>query len=181
MIGKIELTHDEEALAREIVFDHDGSVRLDNERTIANGEKAANLVENLLDREAIPEYRLRYFVDPEYNIGNTKASLREMFLRNSGSDGEMYRHPHFLKYLRYFVFGADLPRNTKEAFAAKFDESDGDRRELVQFARGQFRALTARTLPQGHLLPEAFYQLALDSGCEQWDARAVRDAVKKIR
>jgi hypothetical protein len=181
MIGQIELTAAEQKLVDQVVLDHAGSVRLDYEETIANGELAAALVKSLLARKAIPESRLRYFADREYNIGNPKASIRELFLRASRTDEVMYRHPNFLKYLHYFVFGSDLPASVKEAFLARFKESDGDRKQLVQLGRNQYRELIRARSPQDYRLPDAFYQLALDCGCDQWDARSVRDAVKRVK
>jgi hypothetical protein len=181
MIGKIHLTKTEEKLLNRLVLDHAGYVRLEREETIANGELAATLIQSLLAHKSIPECRLRYFADPDYNVGSSKSSKRDLFLRNAHTDEEMYRHPHFLKYLRYFVFGADLPDHLKEAFLARFKESDGDTRQLIQLARGQFRELAKARLPQAYEYPEAFYQLALDCGCEQWHARDVRDAVKRIK
>ncbi len=138
-------------------------------------------MESLLTRKAIPECRLRYFADPAYNISNPKASHCELFLRNSGTQEEMYRHPHFLKYLRYFVFGADLPDSIKDAFLARYKGCDGDREPLVQLARSQFRELARRRGPQDYELPDAFYQLALDSGCNQWTAASIRNAVKAVK
>jgi hypothetical protein len=176
MIGQIELTANEQDLVNQILFGH--ARNLEYEETIANGERSATLVQSLLDREAIPEVRMRYFTDPEYHISNPKASLYELFLRNTRTAAEMYRHPHFLPYLHYFVFGADLPQGVKETFLARYLESDGDREQLADLARSQLRELMRTRPPQDYKLPESFYQLALDCGCEQWDARAVRNALK---
>jgi hypothetical protein len=43
MIGQIELTEAEQEIANQIVFDHSGSVSLEYEEVIANGELAADL------------------------------------------------------------------------------------------------------------------------------------------
>jgi len=179
MIGQIELTKAEQKLASKIVFD---LVRLEYKQAIENGELAAALMQSLLDRNAIPENRLRYFADPEYNPGRSKSSLREIFLRNAGTTKEMYRHPHFaMYYLNYFVYGADLPLAVKEAFFAKTQEHFVTRSQLVEFARHLVRSYNLVRYPQNYRLNDMFYQLALDCDCDESDARAVREAVMRVK
>jgi hypothetical protein len=180
MIGQIELTDAEQELASKIVFDL-LNARLEFEQVNENGELAATLMQHLIDREAIPKSRLRYFVDPEYNPRNPKASRAELFLRNARTVEEMYRHPHFAPYLRYFVYGADLPLKIKEAFFAKAQDHYVTREQLVQLARHLVRCFPLDPYPRNYKLPDAFYQLALDCDCEEWDARSVREAVMKVK
>src|ERR1035441_4289623 len=118
MIGQIELTDVEQELANKIVFDL-LNARLEFEQVNENGELAATLMQHLMDRKAIPDSRLRYFVDPEYNPKNPKASRAELFLRNARTVEKMYRHPDFIPYLQYFFYGTDLPLKIKETFLAK--------------------------------------------------------------
>jgi hypothetical protein len=181
MVGKVELTADEQSLVDRIVFDHDGIVALEREAWMMNGEMAANLFESLSERQAIPEVRLRYFADPEYNPSNSKASHFELFLRNARTRAEVLRHAHFIPYLRYFVFGANLPAHVKQTFLAEFQDYDGDLERLVRLARTLYRELKRTPHPQDYPLPEDFYQLALDCGCARWDAKRIRDAVKVIK
>lgn len=82
LVGQIELTEAEQELARKIAFDLD-NIRLEHEQAIENGELAATLMQCLIDRKAIPENRLRYFGDPDYNPNNAKASKANLFLRNA--------------------------------------------------------------------------------------------------
>ena len=91
MIGKIHLTKTEEKLLNRLVLDHAGYVRLEREETIANGELAATLIQSLLAHKSIPEWRLRYFADPDYNVGSSKSSKRDLFLRNAHTDFESYQ------------------------------------------------------------------------------------------
>ncbi len=181
MIGKVELTADEQALVDRMAFDHDEIVALEHEAWLANGEMAASLFERLSKRQAIPEVRLRYFADPEYNPRNPKASRFELFLRNAKTREEVLRHAHFIPYLRYFVFGANLPARIKQAFLGEFQEHNGDIEPLVRLARMLYRELKRTPHPQDYTLPEDFYQLALDCGCARWDAKRIRDAVKVIK
>lgn len=110
MLGTIELTGEETALLKDIDFDcrsHD-----DLRRSCG---RAGELAPILLRREAIPENRLRYFKDSEYNGG--KRSRMEIFIGNGTSGAEMFSHGNFLKYLRYFIHGADLPDQVKKEMA----------------------------------------------------------------
>jgi len=179
MIGQIKLTEAERELASKIVFDLD-NVRLEYEQTIENGELAAALMESLMDRKAIPENRLRYFMDPDYNPRNSRSSRADIFLRNAGTVEEMYQDLDFVPFLRYFVFGADLPPVIKEAFA-KARKDSFKQAQLIQLTRDLVRNSGLVRYPQNHKLNDAFYQLALDCGCEEWDARAVRDAVMRVK
>jgi hypothetical protein len=180
MIGQIDLTEAEQELASKIVFDLDNA-RLEYEQAIENGELTATLMESLMDRKAIPENRPRYFVEPNYNPNNSKASRSDLFLRNAKTFERMYRHPHFVRYLRYFVYGADLPLAIKEAFSAKAEDHFVDTQQLVKLARDQARELRSTHLPKDYRLPDAFYQLALDCGRHEWDARSIREAVMKVK
>jgi hypothetical protein len=118
MTGQIDLTEAERMLADGIVFDV-LNTRLEFKQAIVNGETAASLMHSLMKREAIPQSRLLYFADADYNPGKSKAPRADLFLRNAGTVEEMYRHPHLLPYLPYFVYGADLPPALKDAFLAK--------------------------------------------------------------
>jgi len=179
MIGQIELTEREQELASKIAFD---LARLEYEQAIENGELAAVLMRSLMDRNAIPKNRLLYFVDRNYNPGKSKSSRYEIFLRNAGTDEEIYRHPHFaMYYLKYFVYGADLPLAVKEAFFKKAHEHFVTQTQLVQFACHLVRSSNLVRYPQNYRLNDAFYQLALDSECEELDARAVRNAVMRVK
>lgn len=181
MIGQIELTEEEQELADKIVFDNERYVRLEREQAIENGELSAALMYSLLNRGAIPQTRLRYFEDPAFNPGKSKESRAGIFLGNAKTHEAMYRHGHFLPYLRYFVYGADLPTDIKETFFAKVQYHFVTTQELVKLARDQARNLRRASSPQDYKLPDSFYQLALDCGCEEWDARTVREAVMRTR
>ncbi|HTF68190.1 MAG TPA: hypothetical protein VK638_36480 [Edaphobacter sp.] len=119
MIGQIELTDTETALyaqvseaERLLLVDHDYN------RTCQAGQASRELFHSLMKRKAIPEQRLRYFADPAYNASDTRASKRERFLRNARTEDAMYEHPHFWKYLIYFINGPELPHHVVDQFDA---------------------------------------------------------------
>ena len=102
-------------------------------------EPMAALSKSLLDRNAIPAIRLRYLNDPEFNPEGYGNSRQDMFEQDSACYGEILRHPHFLLYLEYFVFGPRLPLTVIRQFkeAAKFSgyPTAGDLDDLVSTAK----------------------------------------------
>jgi hypothetical protein len=145
---------------------------------IENGKRAERLMLSLLNRNAIPKSRWRYFYVPKYNISHPQTSRYTLLIKKAGAAEKVYRHSDFREILRYFVFGADLPNVVKEAFHTTFAETSGNRAALAELARRLVRQqqVDCRSQPS-----EAFYQLALDFGLEQWDARALRDSVKSVK
>jgi hypothetical protein len=180
MIGQIELTPAEQKLAKQIVFDV-LQKPLEYEETLENGERAAALANSLMKRKAIPEERLRYFTDPEYNPGRGKESRFTYFRNNAGSTDKVFRHPHFLPYLRYFIYGADLPAELKQEFLKKAEDYWIKSGELAKFAQQLVRKYNLERPPLNYRLKEVFYQLALDCSCTEGIARSVREAVMKVK
>jgi hypothetical protein len=180
MIGQIELTPAEQELAGQIVFDV-LQKPLEYEETLENGERAAALANSLMKRKAIPEERLRYFTDPEDNPGPGKASRFERFRTNAGGTDDVLRHPHFLPYLHYFIYGADLSAELKQEFLKKAEDSWIKCGELAKFAQQLVRKYNLERHPRNYRLKEVFYQVALDCGCTEGTARSVREAVMKVK
>ncbi|MHB0790177.1 hypothetical protein [Bradyrhizobium sp. 5.13L] len=75
----------------------------------ANAQPIIALLKSLSDRSAVPKERLNYWNDPRYHHGRIKTSRKGLFERNGRTGAEIYTHPHFLRHLRYFLFGAELP------------------------------------------------------------------------
>jgi hypothetical protein len=180
MIKQIELTPAEQELANQIVFDVLNH-RMEYEQTMENGERAAGLMGMLIDRKAIPELRLRYFTDPDYNPGRGKESRFTYFKNNAGSTDEVFRHPEFLKYLHYFIYGADLPPLLKQEFLNKAEDTWVKPGDVAKFAQQLVRKYNLERHPMNYRLKEVFYQLAVDCGCTEGTARSVREAVTKVK
>jgi hypothetical protein len=174
----VELTAKEAALASRIDFDPGWTS--ERERVLESCDCAAKLIKLLLKRNAIPQHRLDYFTDPEYNIG-TKMSRQAVFERNGTRGDEILEHPHFLKYLRYFIYGANLPTPTVEGFCRIVRADRGTSGEVLSqlhsFARREIRD---RKLPRGEAAEE-FYKLALDCGLDVDRAKGVRRAALEAR
>lgn len=173
---EITLTKDETELLGDIELDQSA---LDHEQWKRQAPLVLRLLESLLERNAIPEIRQRYWLEPEFQLGRVKASHKGLFERNGRKGDEIYTHPNFLKYLRYFLFGASLPSGA----IAEFEElvgnplwvSSGDITDITKGTRNIVRRYNLQTED------EEFYRLALDMGLSQWCAKSVRDAVKQVR
>lgn len=148
MIGQIELTTDEQELLSKIVFELDH--RMEHGEVIENGERAAALTKMLMGRDAIPEHRQRYFMDPEYNPGPGKESRFTYFRNNAGSDRAVLRDPNFLKYLHYFIYGADLPATLKQEFSKKAEDYWVKPDEVAKFAKQLVRKYNLERHPMNY-------------------------------
>lgn len=176
----IDLTEDERTLLAQIDFEWDFR-RHDPESFSRNSEAVAQLITALLARGGIPEHRLKYFTEPDYRKGRLKGSRRDLFIRNRNTDEEILRHPHFLKYARYFVCGPDLPRPLMQEFREAVRNcghvSSGDSIELANLARRQVRAFGLAP----HDVEEEYFKLALDTGMWVSHALHIEERVKTLR
>jgi hypothetical protein len=141
---------------------------------------AVPLARSLLARGAIPDVRLAYFTDPDRNIG-LKRSRQQVFEDNGARGDEMFGHGHFLPYLRYFIFGPDLPQTTMVGFCAI--ANDGLLTTAMQLDQlcGYVRQDVRQRHPDRKLAAEEFYKLALECDLGDHLARSVRDAALKAR
>ncbi len=178
MVGQIELTDSETALYAQVSeaerllgVDHD------YQRVRLAGVASRELFRCLVERHAIPEQRLRYFADETYNPSNNRASKRELFLRNAHTDDAMYEHPHFWKYLLYFINGADLPRPIIDQFAEIAADEMRDHDVLSKLSRKATRGLAGDSGNKA----EEFYKLALDCDCGLSEALGIRRAVMQVK
>jgi len=115
-------------------------------------------------------------------IGGRGRSRREVFEGNGTRGPAIFQHPNFVEYLRYFVYGPDLPKPAIEAFQQNLIDCG----KPFSLGRGISVGEFARRLTRSHGLQardaaEEFYKLALECGLDAGDARSVRDAVKKLR
>ena len=176
----IVLSTEDRALFDQIRLEWDHR-RDDSDAFNLNAELVAQLMGRLVKCKAIPDQRLKYFVDPEYRTGRIKGSHRDLFIRNGRSDDEIVRHPHFLPFLRYFVCGPDLPSTVvsefREAAQRCGQVSGSDALELGSLARKQVRAYGLASQDAA----EEYIKLALDCGIYVGHALTIGDRVKKLR
>jgi len=147
----------------------------------ANAQPILALLQSLNDRCAVPQERLNYWNDPRYHQGRIKASRKGLFERNGCKGADIYTHPHFIRHLRYFLFGADLPDDVITAFEEKVGNPQWvSSSDIVPIGK------CARDLTRQHRLdktdaPEEFFKLCLDMGLGLTTAESVMRSVKQIR
>jgi hypothetical protein len=139
-----------------------------------NAEVVAKLFKVLTDRNAIPAHRLRVFANDEYATGRGPSALKRF--QRSNTYEETIRHPHFLKWLRYFVEGPDLPDQLVNEFQSfvtglgHFSSSD------IKLITSETRRLT-RTFGLTHVSSDEMFRLSLEFGLSLHFSHAVRRSV----
>lgn len=175
-VPDIELNQGELLLLQKIYFGASN-----HEELRASLEPMAALSGLLLDRHAIPEVRLLYFTDPERNPGGRGKSRQAVFEGNGTMGDEILAHPHFLKYLEYFIFGPKLPEKTISSFkeSARFGDhlSRSDMQDLLPSAK----ALVKAGRMDASSAAEEFHKLALECGALPGTAASLRDSLRKMR
>ena len=147
---------------------------------LSNQAPLLALLKSLTDRQAIPSTRIKYWTDPDYFLGRTKSSHRGIFERNGNRGDEIYTHPHFLKFLRYFLFGAKLPAEVIASFEEKVGNPEWVTSSDIVPISHHARALMRKYgLP--HDAPEEFFKLALDMGLSLYTASAIQRSAKQGR
>jgi hypothetical protein len=177
-VGAIGLTPEEQAIVEQMTFDQG---TLTTKTGVRNGELACRLMKMLLARDAIPAQRLRYFDDPDYRSGATKGSRQQLFERNKTTGDDIYRHANFLDYMRYFIFGTDLPPSIIDQFSTKAfafgHVGPSDALELGKLAR----EMTRKHGLQPRNAADEFHRLALDCGIYHGHADRIRSVVHNTR
>jgi hypothetical protein len=178
-VSSVELTGAEKKLLARIEFDPLG-ITGGVEQVNAVCHAAQELTRSLLNRNAIPDHRLRFFADPEYNIGGHGSSRKQILERNANGK-DILTSAHFLKYLRYFIYGPSLPDAVIESFGKAVKDcgmvTSGDIIPLGDTAK----KLTRKYGLANNEAAEEFYKLALEYGLQEYEARSIRDRVKKSR
>ncbi len=147
----------------------------------ANKVPILALVRSLSDRQAVPQERRNYWNVPDYNPGRVQASRKGVFERNGTRGEDIYAHPHFVPYLRYFLFGAELPDEVITEFEARVGNpawvSSSDIVPIGTLARD----LTRRHGIEKALAANEFFKLCLDMGLGLSTAQSVLRAVRQTR
>lgn len=178
--GQIALTDSEKTLLEQIALAPQFCVQ-EYETAVKNGELACTLMHSLIARDAIPEPRVRYFSDPDCKAGKVKGSRRAMFERNGTRGDEVYRHPNFIKYLLYFINGADLPTPLIETFRNEIESLDGPSSSDLEPLRKMSRQLVRQYRLQPYEASGELYKLALDCGLSLHFSDSIRRTVRKMK
>ena len=171
----IELTEAERALLNQIDF---SGQRDDRERVMRSCTASAQLMRRLIERQAIPRRRGRVFFEAEW--GYHRKSWEQLFVERGELGEDIFEHPSFLQYLRFFIHGSDLPHTVIDAMREQVGEPK-------YFALGDSLAAgnLARNLARDHGLntshADDFMHLCADLGLTFDCADAIRRAVKMVR
>ena len=182
VIGAIEMTPEETQILEEMRLRQE---QLFGDHSLAerNGELSLALMRSLLQRHAISDVRLKYFEDPPFRTRRLNGSYRSLFERNKTMGDDIYRHANFLRHLRYFLSGVEVPKEAIEAFVQRAHSygrvGPSDALELGAMARDLTRKFGLLTDTEA--TAEEFYNLALDCGINQGHAAVVRNRVRSMR
>ena len=176
---KIPLTPEETDLCKQIIFTKPYGY-VPQEVIDASSDAAYHLMRSLINRNAIPDIRLRYFKDPNLN-SHIKKSHQQIFEQNGTTGIAIFRHQGFIPFLKYFVFGPDLPDPVIEGFIQIVEReqyiSGSDMPGLEKFARDETRRFDL--VP--HKASEEFYKLSLECGINKDLSQMIRNAIHTIR
>lgn len=136
------------------------------------------LFSSLAERDAIPSHRIKWFLDPAYNIGGRNRSRKDNFEINGTKGNEIAFHPHFLKYLFYFIFGPDLPVRLMREFSEYASNLEPITSGDIDTLRKEIRRLCRAFCTQGCDADEV-YKLCLEINLENIYAESIRKAVKQ--
>lgn len=174
----IELTAEEQKMLDILELDQG---KVTTESYEKNARAALTLVKLLAQRNAVPAVRLNYWNDPRYQLGRIKSSHKGLFERNHCVGEDIYRHPHFLAYLYYFLFGANLPREAISEFEGKVGNpqwvTSGDVVPIGAFAR----TLTRKYGLNKYDAAEEFYKLSLDLGLSVSISASIHRSVMQLK
>jgi hypothetical protein len=113
--------------------------------------------------------RWKWFSEKVHNIPRGGfASYLDDFRSNVPTPADVYKHPHFEKYLRYFICGPDLSKQSKSLIESIRYSDYYENRSAI---RKHVRSLA---ISKSH---EEFYKLAIELGWPQGHAENLRKLV----
>ena len=140
------------------------------------GQHARRLLEALHKRNAIPQVRIDTFTQA-YPGGRGKSRL-DVFKRNDRSGKSVAEHPHFVKYLRYFIDGPALPVSTVEGFRKILIDDAGTSGEVMDQLMKFVRSETRKLRLDRDTAKDEFWKLAKELGYPH--DGAIRDAAGSV-
>jgi len=120
-----------------------------------------HLTKSLLKRKAIPEIRLHVFADPNF-AENRNKSPKQIFESNGTLGDEIYRHPHFIKYLHYFIKGPDLPNDAILGFCKILNDDMGTSGMILEDIRKYVRSCIRKFFLDRRSAASEFYKLSVE-------------------
>jgi len=173
----LKLTEEEMKLVARIDLRDDLPIGTDGHSVyLSNQEPILALLRSLIARQGIPKHRIEYWTDPRHNPGRTRGSHSDIFARNGSEGDEAYTHPHFKRFLRYFLYGADLPQAAIEEFEAQVGNPEWFGGSDIIALTKKTREIVRKYRLKGGRYSDQFHMLALDNGLSSDNANSVRRA-----
>jgi hypothetical protein len=138
------------------------------------------LIKSLLARNAVPDVRLRLFCDPDYAETGNK-SRQQVFESNGTAGNAIYRHPHFIPYLRHFIHGPNLPKDVIDGLCTVLNEDQGTSGMVMDQYRKHARASVRKHGLNPSEAATEFFRLGVEIGMVVHEARTLRDAARSTR
>lgn len=140
---------------------------------------SGSLMQSLLDRNAIPKVRIKYFTLPEYHLPTSRKSRQQVFEHNGKSGSRIFEDPAFLKYLKYFIYGAELPWELKVDLKAAKSNAYYEN-EFVDDACSIVKSHRPQITLENEILAEEVFKYTLDIGVELLASKRLWEKVRKI-
>lgn len=173
-LGPVELTEEEAEIYSQI------SNEIDHDEWPSVADAMESLMDSLLDRNAIPEIRLKTFADPAY--AETRGKSRQQVFESNGTSGQdIFRHGNFVKYLKYFVEGPRLPDPAITGLCKILNDDSGTSGMILdQYCKHTRKCVRDFKLDPSSAATE-FFRLGLEIGMDVSGARNLREAAKSVR
>jgi hypothetical protein len=118
---------------------------------------------------------------PTPHMRKPAANPDEVFEANGVSGVEIFRHVHFIPYLRHFIDGPNLPNDVIAGLLRILNEDSGTSGMVMdQYRRFARSSIRTRRLNRTEAATE-FFRLGVEIGMSVSAARTLRDAALSAR
>jgi hypothetical protein len=150
----------------------------DHEENDKQSNLQKQLTHSILKRKIIPPRRLAFFTDPELRAGHGNGSWQEIFESNGTRGDEIFEHPHFLPFLKYFISGAELTTELKQGAQHLYEKTafKQDYPDLLYTLATQRKYLPINKWEMNNYAEE-IYKLLLDFNVPSYNAKTIRTKV----
>ncbi|SHG06886.1 hypothetical protein SAMN05444274_1334 [Mariniphaga anaerophila] len=176
-MNQIELTEKEKSL-------HELALKCNFKNDFEENQKSLDalldLTESLIAREAIPKNRLKYFLDRDFQHGRTKLSRKEVFESNGTKGKQIFRHPNFIKYVDYFINGANVPSDLYDVAKSIF-ESNNYQDDAIEkiFDYLKLRNYISKERYERNKFADEIFKLSVDLGFDSQNCIYIRKRIMK--
>lgn len=174
-MSKIDLSEEENKLFDSV---QNCNVRNSYEENQISLEASLQLTELLLERKAIPLNRLKFFIDRKYQHGRSKLSRKEVFESNGTKGKAILKHPHFIKYLDYFVNGANVSQDIYDVAEASIESNqsqDDSILKIIEYIK--LKGYISKDRTKRNKFADELFKLVVDLGFDTDSCFYIRKAI----